>query len=687
MAESKISTFTLAMETMNRPLKRQRVLIGESQEATNNIAEELDLGSLVSSRNWVAAAERAKSHPEEASSSKDPSPLALACRLGAPYPCVNAILQACPSRLRHLLDSRGTPLHEAVVSYDAGPEVIERLLKADEKLGSDTPRTTVMQDVDGYTPLHLLIRRRFQAHILGSDEGSHLMELLEMLVKSCAEAVVVPDRGEYEEPPIVMALKANVYAPLVQSEDATAARIERNIFEMVNCMLQHYPIAAGCVFNGYRGKYTALHSAVFHGRCPDTIGLLLQAESRSPSSQKAGLLANTQGELPLHFCAMRGEPPRSVALLAEAAPEAVASRDASGLTPVHWLWIRFVSTLLAIDDGGRGSNVTMPLERRAGAAELSEYLSFATLEQGDFEADLLLVRRLDPSVDFLRMRHIPGEVLDESDAFQWAERTAVLLQQVRDRYERSISENETPNGNDVIVWSRIEAAASLFWTKVVSLLKAASDADSASYADSSINSEEFSLVRTAFQSICCPPPVALIVASMYPQEMLMPDVNGRLPLHHAARRAWHAWDWPRDDVTSEAASAQVLQLETISLLKTAMSLYPVEAARHKDKFCCLPIHYAIPTFVRAFCSSGRSSSENPVTDILDLISCFVQMNPDSLHECDPRTGLFPFLQASAVAAEAKSNSSTGSFPDELALSVVYQLLHQNPSLVKVGMAG
>jgi hypothetical protein len=63
------------------------------------------------------------------------------------------------------------------------------------------------------------------------------------------------------------------------------------------------------------------------------------------------------------------------------------------------------------------------------------------------------------------------------------------------------------------------------------------------------------------------------------------------------------------------------------------------------------------------------------------------MNPDSLHECDPRTGLFPFLQASAVAAEAKSNSSTGSFPDELALSVVYQLLHQNPSLVKVGMAG
>ena len=40
---------------------------------------------------------------------------------------------------------------------------------------------------------------------------------------------------------------------------------------------------------------------------------------------------------------MRGEPPRTVRLLAEAAPEAITQRDASGLTPMHWLWIRFVT--------------------------------------------------------------------------------------------------------------------------------------------------------------------------------------------------------------------------------------------------------------------------------------------------------------------------------------------------------
>lgn len=663
------------MDTKRRPLKRPRVA---DEELSDGKDVEHDLSALINLEHWAEAVERVRNHPEEAALSKEPSPLALTCRLGAPCSCVKAVLQACPGRLRHLLDSRGTPLHEAVVCDDVGPEVIELLLKADEELGSDTPRATIMQDVDGYTPLHLLIRRRFQSHILVSDEGSHLMELLEMLVKSCAETVVVPDCGEYEEPPIVMALKANVYAPLLQSEDATAFRIERNIHEMVNCMLKHYPSAASCVFNGYRGKYTALHSAVFHGRCPDTIELLLQAENRCPASQKAGLLANTQGEMPLHFCAMRGETPRSIALLAEEAPEAVSRRDGSGLTPVHWLWIRFVSTLLAIDDGGRGSTFTVPLERHVQDTSLSEYLSFASLEQGDLEADMQLVRRLDPSVDFLRMRHIPAEVLDEAAAFQWAERTVVLLKHIRERCE--ISKSVGQDGNNVIIWSREEAVACLFWTKVVSLLKAASISNTIE------NSSEFSLVQTAFENICCPPPVAGIVASMYPDEMSTPDINGRLPLHHAAMRPWHAWDWPREDGTSVGANAQLLELESSCLLNTAMSLSPDQAAKHKDKFNCLPIHYAIPTFIRAFRSSGRTCTENPITEMLGLVSYFVQMNPDSLHERDPRTGLFPFLQVTAIASEENNNSSTGSFPEEFPLSMVYLLLRENPSLVKFGVS-
>ena len=84
---------------------------------------------------------------------------------------------------------------------------------------------------------------------------------------------------------------------------ATAARIKRNVNEMVNCMLRYYPSAASYVFNGYRGKYTALHSAVFRAKCSEAIELLIQAEKRSPSRERAGLMANAEGKMPLHFCA------------------------------------------------------------------------------------------------------------------------------------------------------------------------------------------------------------------------------------------------------------------------------------------------------------------------------------------------------------------------------------------------
>ena len=298
--------------------KRQRQVDGPSTLLVEESIEPL-LGDLVSQCSWEKALQRVQEHPEEAATNGSPSPLALACRLGAPADCVKAILEACPEKLRYVVDSRGTPLHEAIVCERVGADVIETLLKADESMGTSTARAALLQDVDGFTPLHVLIRRRFQSHILSTDDG--LIEILEMLVTSCAEAVIVPDRGEYEEPPIVYALKANLYAPLLGSEDSTTARVERRIYEMVACMLEHYPEAACCVFAGYRGQYTAVHSAVFHGRSPYTLELLLKAESRcNDCTSNACMLANTQGEMPLHFCTMRGEPPQSVALLAKAAP-------------------------------------------------------------------------------------------------------------------------------------------------------------------------------------------------------------------------------------------------------------------------------------------------------------------------------------------------------------------------------
>mmetsp|Transcript_10956 Transcript_10956/g.24184 ORF Transcript_10956/g.24184 Transcript_10956/m.24184 type:complete len:630 (-) Transcript_10956:175-2064(-) len=147
--------------------------------------------------------------------------------------------------------------------------------------------------------------------------------------------------------------------------------LEYRIFSLVQIMLDAYPRAACLMIS----DYTPLHSAVFHGRCPDTIRLLLDAEARFGSSANnaensvprpaslaqdaptnpascpiltspAMLCTNTRGELPLHFACMRNECARSIRLLAEADPRAALVRDAAGRTPLRWLWIRFVDGLL-----------------------------------------------------------------------------------------------------------------------------------------------------------------------------------------------------------------------------------------------------------------------------------------------------------------------------------------------------
>lgn len=212
------------------------------------------LSTLLETGSWSAALQFVRESTHWAEPSIDPSPLALACRCGAPYDLIKALVEQAPAHLRRVLDSRGTPLHEAIVCEKTGVDVIALLLKTDEDLGTESQRATLLQDVDGFTPLHLLIRRRFRAHILQEGDDPSLMQILEMLVRSCPDSVVIPDRGEYEEPPIVYAIKANIYAPGLGNEDVTEERVERQIYEMVDCMLRYNPAAASRVFSGYRGQ-------------------------------------------------------------------------------------------------------------------------------------------------------------------------------------------------------------------------------------------------------------------------------------------------------------------------------------------------------------------------------------------------------------------------------------------------
>ncbi|KAL7540679.1 hypothetical protein ACHAXR_010300 [Thalassiosira sp. AJA248-18] len=251
--------------------------------------------------------------------------------------------------------------------------------------------------------------------------------------------------------------------------------LEYRIFCLVRIMLDVYPRAACLMIS----DYTPLHSAVFHGRCPDTIRLLLDAEARFSSSPNndenqarsqatlalrtptspepcptlsgpAMLCTNTRGELPLHFASMRNECARSIRLLAEADPRAALVRDASGRTPLRWLWIRFVDGLLdrfggrdtqrEDDDGmdrlafqeqeggntrnfpnpgqsvlggmmSQGREVSMNDAFSNGGCSQDERADVVPSSGAMFVFDTEYLRRtrnIDRTVDFLRMRHVPS---------------------------------------------------------------------------------------------------------------------------------------------------------------------------------------------------------------------------------------------------------------------------------------
>lgn len=434
------------------------------------------------------------------------------------------------------------------------------------------------------------------------------------------------------------------------------------------------------IFFVLQTQYTALHSAVFHGRCTNTIELILRAESQtvSPTSPKASLLQNTQGEIPLHFCAMRGERPRSVELIARAAPEGVLKRDTSGLTPFHWLWIRFVSTLLTLEEGGRGTDATisMPLDRVATAGANS-YNEFALLEQGNFDSDSQLFKRMDPPLDFLRMRHIPVQVLENEECLERASRAAAVLSRIRERYYlRTAGNHVAPNdhGHDnEVEFSREEVVIALFWTKLVSLLQAANQASPKPLGGDSI------ILHTAFGSKSCLSPVAYLVAAVFPQDLMTRDDQGHLPLHCAASRPWEPWDWPAAGSLSDTTPAPgLLRLDSLKAFQVALTLSPPEALQVTDHENRLVLHHLIDTLVAASALCRRRMPDIEA-QILQVLRQVVSLYPDALlHQdgCEATRQLYPFLQAAATATAMESVGN-----EVLCLSISYTLLRENPTLL------
>lgn len=565
------------------------------------------------------------------------SPLALCCRYGAPPETVKAILDANKIMVRRCIPNRGTPLHEAIMTcgYSASMqhetqyvEVMRILLRADEELEGEQlnkKRAALMQDVDGNVPLHLLVRQAFYSYVgnisksisdnkeiisaqsqpsENNDEKQSdqhpFMTILKDLVLSCPEAVAVPDFGSYEETPLVQALKSSVYVNeqvdgLVDGNDrhirlrnatetssvnndpdegneSSDVHLERRIFNICKVMLLSHPAAASQVVA--QSGYTALHSAVFHGRCCDTVRLVSNADMENRRKRQclgekgkprcsnqilehrvaAAMKANSYGELPLHFAAMRGESTRSLRAIVQTAPEAILHRDTNSLTPLHWLVIRWVDTTIErfgmptlIDDtddavyNNEDNNVSRSLSTTSHS-QLSYYdnntrrlyrnpktscmhkrssRSKCHIDvKFDFEYHVR-TNAIDPPVDYRRMRHVFPE--HREIEYLLVDRAIYVLRRVRHRHRKmmhnknqhsKLSENSflpSTSYRDSIIRCpfvfdsypvssemmeldreaiREEQAICLFWAKVTSLLHAAAIATKTAHYEAILSNQE-----------------------------------------------------------------------------------------------------------------------------------------------------------------------------------------------------
>jgi len=279
------------------------------------------------------------------------------------------------------------------------------------------------------------------------------------------------------------------------------------------------------------------------------------------------------------------------------------------------------------------------------------------------------------------MRHIPVEVQGDTESLQWAENSVRVLQSIRNRYvERSApsstQQQDPPSSlsSTTSLWSRQEVVTSLFWTKVVSLLEASQVAGGNSPRGDSV------LVHTAFASPCCVPALCQVAARLFPEELSRRDGAGRLPLHYAAGRPWHAWDWPRNDGLNEQTAARLLERESLRVMRLAITLSPPEAFRVADSDGRLVLHHAIDTFVKASSHVTCSSVSTPVmADMLKVLGELVRIYPESQQRRDGVSMLFPFLQATHRATEEKKRAQH--VREELPLSITYNLLRNNPTLL------
>jgi hypothetical protein len=302
---------------------------------------EPELIRLCRSKSWSLVQERAFSHPQDAtpsSSAKEggggSTALAIAIRHGAPLMAIQSLVEARRSQLGIIHRIRGCVLHEAL-RCQASLHVIRYLHQAVAQHEQKSLLGTL--DELGRTPMHCLMLRAVQST---TDCPATLWILIRSVVLAFPVAIQTFD-VDGNTPLLLLLLH---HDPIRNRSSSSNDHIHRIVQLLVTLCPQAAIQQTSFQWHtkqSHDGGPTPLTFALFYSRCENIITTLLEA------SRKAGVnscLTKITGyeETALHVAVTTRASHSLIEQLVCMEPASLFCKDNSGLTPMDWFWIRHV---------------------------------------------------------------------------------------------------------------------------------------------------------------------------------------------------------------------------------------------------------------------------------------------------------------------------------------------------------
>ena len=546
-----------------------------------------------------------------------------------------------------------TPLHCLMYRATLGHReaLEEKFTFIVSKIVAAFPPAVGKKDGDGFTPLDIILTTpKVWAPNLESEMELELriFRLCNILLKAYPNVMWISSFNR---------VKSDIYKR-IKSPFHTSMELSLNATPLECTSLagsQSYTIAKKrqMLSNSLQGtiELNQVSHALLHDRHISTIELLTEANKLSNASWYSGQIHEEWNESkPGHLISSSIEQSCTVVVtrdfevnmhlavtmrcsidvlkhLIHIAPESSLVSDRCGLTPLDWLWIRFITDLIHCDEQeshGSEHNFQQPKVKMSSRRIIPNNL-IPFVEKQNLNILNALRRRIG---DPMRRKRLDNNFAREEEENNFRMKMNELLPIAAGIFAKREDRSGVIKGvQHVNEWKMLHGAAYMY----------------------------------------VPRYVVLSAISVNPHDLMLQDSIGNLPLHYAAARSGYK------KTLHLGIRSETHELIEKSPIFDLLHLCP-DATKIVNQYGRLPLHIAIEREKHDFMSASDSNVPKQFCNLISEASVVLELsrtNPASLEHKDGLTGLYPFMQAATEDKYTKAN-----------LSTVYALLLECPSLVQ-----